>query len=54
LNVAVRKSTFMIVSTHGKTQNRPGPLAPPEENKVPALHELSIVSYLAEYDQHEE
>jgi hypothetical protein len=43
----------MIVSTQGKTQNRPGPLAPPEENKVSPLNELNIVSYLAEYDQYE-
>lgn len=30
LNVAVRKSTLIIVSIHGKIQNKPGPLAPPK------------------------
>jgi len=33
LNVAVRKSTLIIISTHGKIKNKPGPLAPPEEKK---------------------
>jgi hypothetical protein len=33
LNVAVRKSTLMIVSTHGKIKNKPGPAAPPEKQK---------------------
>jgi hypothetical protein len=34
LNVAVRKSTTRIVSTHGKIQNKPGPLAPPIKKKT--------------------
>jgi len=29
LNVAVRRSTLMIVSTQGRIKKRPGPLAPP-------------------------
>jgi hypothetical protein len=33
LNVAVRKSTLMLVSTQGKTQNKPGPFAPPSTTK---------------------
>jgi hypothetical protein len=33
LNVAVRKSTLIIVSTHGKIKNKPGPLAPPKKKK---------------------
>jgi hypothetical protein len=33
LNVAVRKSTLIIVSTHGKIKNKPGPFAPPKKKK---------------------
>jgi len=33
LNVAVRKSTLIIVSTHGKMKNKPGPFAPPEKKR---------------------
>jgi len=33
LNVAVRKSTLMIVSIQGRIQNKPGPLAPPTKTK---------------------
>ncbi len=33
MNVAVRKSTLIIVSTHGKIKNKPGPLAPPKKKK---------------------
>ncbi len=31
INSPVRKSTFIIESTQGKTKNKPGPLAPPKE-----------------------
>lgn len=34
LNVAVRKSTLIIVSTQGKIQNKPGPFAPPTRKKL--------------------
>jgi hypothetical protein len=34
LNVAVRKSTLIIVSIHGKIKNKPGPLAPPEKKTI--------------------
>jgi hypothetical protein len=37
LNVAVRKSTLMLVSTQGKTQNKPGPFAPPSTTKEKSL-----------------
>jgi hypothetical protein len=34
LNVAVRKSTLIIVSIHGKIKNKPGPFAPPEKKTI--------------------
>ncbi len=37
LNVVVRKSTFTMVSTQGKTKNRPGPFAPPEIKSIKLL-----------------
>jgi hypothetical protein len=63
LNVAVRKSTLMIVSTQGRIKNKPGPLAPPKQITKPVNYpnliligkkKILLFTYLVQYDQGEE